>query len=124
MKALVITIIQEVDEFHSKWYKEALIFIETINIPETMPRVVGTQIHRSDTPAESVSDYQKRRITVPLLDHLMCELDYRSDISKTQAIYKINSNSSPTREKSLERKVFISWNFYWRSSVKWIIIRK
>ena len=71
-------------------------------------------IHRSDTPAESVSDYQKRRITVPLLDHLMCELDYRSDISKTQAICKINSNSSPTREKSLERKVFISWNFYWR----------
>ena len=114
MKALVITIIQEVDEFHSKWYKEALIFIEAINIPETMPSVVGTQIHRSDTPAESVSDYQKRRITVPLLDHLMCELDYRSDISKTQAICKINSNSSPTREKSLERKVFISWNFYWR----------
>ena len=40
-----------------------------------MPRVVGTQIYRSNTPAKSVSDYSKRTITVPLLDHLKCELD-------------------------------------------------
>ena len=52
-----------------------------------MPRVVGTQIHRSNTPAESVSDYYKRTITIPLLDHLMCELDYRFDSSKTESIF-------------------------------------
>ena len=52
-----------------------------------MPRVVGTQIHRSNAPAESVSDYYKRTITIPRLDHLMCELDYRFDSSKTEAIF-------------------------------------
>ena len=52
-----------------------------------MPRVVGTQIHRSNTPAESASDYCKRTITIPLLDHLMCELNYRFDSSKTEAIF-------------------------------------
>ena len=49
-----------------------------------MPRVVATQIHRSNTLAESVSDYYKR---VPPLDHLMCKLDYRFDNSKTEAIF-------------------------------------
>ena len=87
LKALVITRRQDVDEFHSKWYKKALTLSEKINITETMPRVVGTQVHRSNTPAESVSDYYKRTITIPLLDHLMCELDYRFDSSKTEAIF-------------------------------------
>ena len=54
---------------------------------ETMPRVVGTQIYRSNTPAKSVSVYSKRTITVPLLDHLKCELDYRFVRSKTEAIF-------------------------------------
>ena len=52
LKALVITRRQVADEFHSKWYKEALTVTRKINITETMPRVVGTQIHRSNTPTE------------------------------------------------------------------------
>ena len=80
-----------------------------------MPRVVGTQIHRSNTPAESMLDYYKTTITIPLLDHLMCELDYRFDSSKTEVIFngfitvaaKTNSNNSTTRDRSLERRNFI-----------------
>ena len=87
LKALVITRRQEVDEFHRKWYNKALTLTEKINITETMPRVIGTQIHRRNIPAESVSDYYKRTITIPLLDHFMCELDYRFDSSKTEAIF-------------------------------------
>ena len=49
-----------------------------------MPRVVGTQMHRSNTPAEIVSDYYEKTITIPLLDHLMPELDYRFDSSKPE----------------------------------------
>ena len=85
LKALVITRRQDLDEFHSKWYRKALILTEKINITKTMPRVVGSQIHRSKTPAERVSHYYKRTTAVPLLDHLMCELDYRFDSSKTEA---------------------------------------
>ena len=54
---------------------------------ETMSRVAGIQIRRSNTIAASVSDCYKRTITIPLLDHPMCELDYRSDNSKTEAIF-------------------------------------
>ena len=87
LKALVINRRQDVDEFHSKWYKKAITLSEEINITETRPRVVGTQIHGSNTPAESVSDYYKRAITIPLLDHLMCDLDCRFDSSETEAIF-------------------------------------
>ena len=51
-----------------------------------MPGAAGIQIHRSNTPAESVSDCCKRTNTIPLLDHLMGELDYRFDSSKIEAI--------------------------------------
>ena len=87
LKALIVTRRQDVDEFHSKWYKKALTLTEKINITETIPRFVGTQMHRSNTPAESVSDYYKRTITIPLLDHPMCELYYRFDSSKAESIF-------------------------------------
>ena len=54
---------------------------------ETIPRVVGTQIYRSNTPDKSVSDYYKRTIKIPLLDYLKCELDYRFVSSKKEAIF-------------------------------------
>ena len=44
LKALVMTRRQEVDEFHKKRFTKALTLTEKINITETMPRVVGTQI--------------------------------------------------------------------------------
>ena len=87
LKTLVITTRQDVDEFHSKWYKKALTVSEKINITETMLGVLGIQILRSNSSPESVSDYYKRTTATPLLDHLMCELDYRFDSSKAEAIF-------------------------------------
>ena len=87
LKTLAITRRQDVDEFHSKWYKKALTVSEKIIITETMLGVLGTQILRSNSSPESVSDYYKRTTTIPLLDHLMCELDYRFDSSKAEAIF-------------------------------------
>ena len=87
LKALVITRRQDVDEFYSKWYKIILTLTEKVNIIETMPNVVGTKIHKSNTYAESMSEYYKRAIPIPLLDHLMCDLDYMFDSSKPEAIF-------------------------------------
>ena len=42
LRTLVITRRQDVDEFHSKWYKKALTLSEGINITETTLRVVET----------------------------------------------------------------------------------
>ena len=58
-----------------------------INITDTLSRVAGNQTHRSKTSVESVPDYYKRTITIPLLDHLICELDYEFDSSKPETIF-------------------------------------
>ena len=58
-----------------------------INIPETMPKVIGTQIHKRNTLPESVSNNYQITITIPLLYHLICELDYRLDSSKTTIVF-------------------------------------
>ena len=52
-----------------------------------MPRVVRTQIHRSNTLLENVSDYYQTTITILLLYHPLCELYYRFDSSKATAIF-------------------------------------
>jgi len=45
------------------------------NIEPSMPRVVGRQQHRSNVEAGTPKDYYKRALTIPLLDHLISEID-------------------------------------------------
>ena len=58
-----------------------------INIPETMPKVIGTQIHKRNTLPESGSNNYQITITILLLYHLICELDYRIDSSRTTRVF-------------------------------------
>ncbi|XP_065662764.1 52 kDa repressor of the inhibitor of the protein kinase-like [Hydra vulgaris] len=46
---------------------------------ETKPRTSFISKNRDNTPSESISDYFKFVITIPLLDHLSVELDTRFD---------------------------------------------
>ena len=45
------------------------------NIEPSMPRIVGRQQHRSTVKAGTQKDYYKRALTIPLLDHLISEID-------------------------------------------------
>ena len=40
-----------------------------------MPRTCGCQRHRASIPASNPPEYFRRTITVPILDHLLSELD-------------------------------------------------
>ena len=44
-------------------------------IEPSMPRFVGQQQHRSNVEAGTPKDYYKRALTIPLLDHLISEID-------------------------------------------------
>ena len=46
-----------------------------------MPGVVGRQQHRSNVEAGTPKDYYKRALTIPLLDHLISEIDTYFDPS-------------------------------------------
>ena len=45
------------------------------NIEPSMPRVVGRQQHRHNVEVGTPKDYYKRAFTIPLLDHLISEID-------------------------------------------------
>ena len=76
-----------IDRFHDIWYKEALNLAQEISVLEWMPRTVGRKITRSNHPAQSISDYYKLTITIPLIDHLYTSLEARFDLNSIR-IYK------------------------------------
>ena len=74
----------EIDTFHSRVYEQALAISQSIDVDESAPRVARRQLHRSHVPASNTSDYYKRSLTIPLLDHLISELNSRFDTSCSQ----------------------------------------
>eukprot|EP00731_Ephydatia_muelleri_P018054 Em0011g94a len=48
-----------------------------VEIEESCPRIASYQLHQSNTPAVNASQYYRRTLTIPMLDHLITELDNR-----------------------------------------------
>ena len=65
------------DLYHTKWYETVSGMCNKVGTAPSMPRLCGRQCHRSSTPASSPSEYFKRIISIPLLDHLLVELGKR-----------------------------------------------
>ena len=51
----------------------------------SMPRICGHQRHRASIPASNPSEYFRTTITVPILDHLLSELDKQFSSHKKTA---------------------------------------
>ena len=64
---------ENVDSYHSRWF-------ETVS--PSMYRICGRQHHRASIPSE----YFRRTITVPILDHLLSELDKRFSSHKKKLL--------------------------------------
>ena len=65
----------DMDKYCSDWYGIAKTTARKANIEPSMPRIVGRQQHRSNVEAGTPKDYYKRAFTIPLLDHLISEID-------------------------------------------------
>ncbi|XP_057291325.1 52 kDa repressor of the inhibitor of the protein kinase-like [Hydractinia symbiolongicarpus] len=66
-----------VDHFHDLWYKETLSLCAKVGIEEEKKRTVGRQINRDNHPFTCMSDFYKKAVTNPLLDHLNSEMKSR-----------------------------------------------
>ena len=64
-----------VDSFHRNWYEESCLLGLKVNVLPSVPRTNNRQTQRTNTPATSESEYYKRTISIPLLDHILSELD-------------------------------------------------
>ena len=92
-----------IDSFHDTWYAEALDLAEKVEVEESKPRtVVGKQTTRSNPPYKSISEYYKRTITIPLVDHINSALQHRFDTESVN-VYK-GLSVVPTKMMSLKEK--------------------
>lgn len=72
-----------VDQRHGNWFADAESLATRLNITVGVPRLAKRQINRPNYSHSDVSDYFKKAITIPLLDHVISELNDRFDHSLT-----------------------------------------
>ena len=68
---------QKVEENHAKWFQKACQIAEKLDITVQKPRTCQVQRNRANNPAETVEDHYRRNLTIPLVDHLINELETR-----------------------------------------------
>ncbi|WAR25433.1 hypothetical protein MAR_011137 [Mya arenaria] len=61
----------------NEFYGKAVIMAAAVDVQPTKPRTAARQQHRQNAPAESFSDYWRRNMLLPFLDHLTTELSDR-----------------------------------------------
>ena len=91
-----------IDFFHDKWYQDALSLAAKVGSEESKPRTVGRQTTRANPPYQSISEYYKRTVTIPLVDHINSALQARFDLDSVN-VYK-GLSIVPTKMISLKSK--------------------
>nr|XP_047127703.1 52 kDa repressor of the inhibitor of the protein kinase-like [Hydra vulgaris] len=77
----------DIDSFHNNCYEAACLLSSKAEIFVLKPRTCSIQKNRSNVPSEFVSDYFKRVVTIPLIDHVSTSISTRFK-SETVAAYK------------------------------------
>ena len=79
LKNLICCKRNTVDTFHKKCYSDIAEIACKVGIEECKPRTSKLQRNYNNIPSESISDYFKKVVTIPLLDHLTDEIERRVD---------------------------------------------
>ena len=75
--AMLLRLRREVDVFRDEWYGEAVELAEKVGTIPLKPRIGEVQLHRSNIPASTPSEYYKKNLTIPFLDHMSNEMQTR-----------------------------------------------
>lgn len=62
-----------VDRYHDEWFAEVEQMCTAVG---TEPSLCARQTHRSNVPSQMPTEYYRRTITIPLLDHMLSEMDH------------------------------------------------
>ena len=66
-----------IDQHHDTWFQEIELMCHSVGIVPSIPRRCGRQHQRDNTPADDLLTYYRRCISVPMVDHLLVELETR-----------------------------------------------
>ena len=77
---------ESIDTFHCRWYEESCSLGLKVNVQPSMQRTTICQTQRTNTPAATPLEYYKCALSIPLLDHLLSELDSRFNDTRERVI--------------------------------------
>ena len=63
-----------IEDIWTKWFDLAVTTAAIVGVVPSIPRRTNQQQHRDNVPAQTPSDYYKRAVAIPLLDHLQSEM--------------------------------------------------
>ena len=102
VKATLQDVRNNVEEHHGKWFAEVEELCACVNTEPSLPRLCGRQRHRPNVPAQSPSEYFRRTISIPVLDHLLLEMETRFDKHQQTAVQGLYLVPSLLVTKTLE----------------------
>ena len=80
VKSSIQNLRASVDEYHSKWYNDALNLAEKVDIKESdikKPRTCSRQTYRSNQLVGTNKNYARGILTIPFLDNVLTDLQHR-----------------------------------------------
>ena len=98
--------VQDIDTHHAQWFLTITEMLSEVDIEPSVPRRCGRQTQWSNVPADTPSEYFQRTISIPVFDHLLCEL--RSQFGKHQRRALLCFSIVPSLFVSLESDDHIS----------------
>ena len=107
LKSLICCKHNTVDTYHKKCYSDILERACKVGIEECKPRTSKLQRDFNNVASEATSDYFKKVVTIPLLDHLTVEIERRfhnASISVYSCLVVIPSKMVPLFYKNINWK--------------------
>ena len=75
-----------IDSHHCKWWSAIEGMCKIVSTTPVLPRRCGRQMHRDNVPAETPSEYYRRTISIPMLDHFIAEMETRFSTHQQTAL--------------------------------------
>ena len=77
LKAQLKELRDSVDKIHGDYYDQALELAKNVKVNEKFPRICNVQTTRENYPVANGRDYYRVKLTIPLLDHLIEQMEFR-----------------------------------------------
>jgi len=95
-----------VNALYSRIHSQAMIIAQSVGVEECVPRLASRQQHRQNIQAETCNDYYHLNLTIPLLDHLIREIQLRFKEGRSQNIAEFIQLLPSTISNSQSREAY------------------
>ena len=102
VKAALHNARSNIDVHHNRWFHTVEQMCSNIGVEPSLPRRCCRQVHRINVPADTPSTYYCRSVSIPLLDHLLSEMESRFSTHQQTAFLGLSLIPSIMVSLSLE----------------------